>query len=99
MRRKKFEKLTKKQLWQLRQQVVVNSAFVADYRNDMGYDENSIYNFFDGYYDYMWELAEEDGAVLTHNNVMATYDNADILWSWFNCYDDLTWIKYKAMEE
>lgn len=90
---KKFEDLSQSELWSLRMEVCVNSLFVCDYENSYGFDANAVCDFFDGYYDFMWELAEEEhGEDVTHNFVMEKYDNEDTLWQWFNCYDDLSWI-------
>jgi hypothetical protein len=67
--------------------------FVCDYENSYGFDAKAVASFFDGYYDFMWELAtEEHGNNVTHRFVMDTYDNENTLWEWFNCYDDLSWI-------
>ena len=96
---KAFDKLTKKSLWKLRKEIVLNSCMLGHYENTFGYDPNSMYTFFDGYYDYLWELAEEDGKDLTHEQVIKNYDNANNLWGWYNCFDDFSWVKYKAMEE
>ena len=93
---KKFESLTKKELWKLRNEICVNSVFVHDYDNSFGYDSKAVSDFFDGYYDFMWELAtEENGKHITHDFVMSNYDNEETLWEWFCCYDDLSWITQK----
>lgn len=87
-----FENLTKSQLWALRNQIVVNSVCLSDFENSFGYNRVHISNFFDGYYDYLWELANETFDSPTHKDAMS-FDNEDNLWSWFNCSDDLSWIK------
>lgn len=86
-----FENLTKDQLWSLRQQVVVNSIYVEDYSNDFGYSPSDMYAFFDGYYDYLCELGEELGC--THDEIMQL-DDAENLYSWYNCYDNFDWVEY-----
>ena len=94
MKKNSFNDLTKNQLWKLRQEICVNSIFVSDYENSYGYDAKAVSDFFDGYYDFMWELAEEkyDLKNIDHDFVMKNFDNKDILWEWFNCSDDLSWI-------
>ena len=93
---KSFEKLTQDELWTLRQQITLNSHYFADYENSFGFDSHSICCFFEGYYDYICELAEECYAdshkVVTHEVVISEFDNKDNLLSWFNCYDDLSWV-------
>lgn len=98
---KTFEELTKEELWQLRQEVVVNSAFTADYTNSFGFNESDICSFFDGYYDYLCELANEDydDCLVTDGLIHEQYDNQDNLESWFNCYDDLSWVRINECED
>ena len=98
---KNFEDLTSKELWQLRQEIVTNSIFIAHYTNSFGFDASDICTFFDGYYDYLWELANEDydDCLITDGLIYDQYDNENNLYSWFNCYDDLSWIKCKEYEE
>ena len=88
---KDFEELTAKELWKLRKEVVVGSMFVSDYVNTFGFNPHDVSSFFDGYADYLQELIEEDGV---DESEFYTYDNINNLWSWFNCYDDLSWIGF-----
>lgn len=87
---KQFEELTSKELWGLRNEIVLNSLFIADYSNHYNFDEKDVSCFFDGYMSYLEELGEEQNI----NDIMSL-DNEDNLYSWFNCYDDLSWIKTK----
>ena len=91
---KKFEDFTSAELWALRLKVVVNSHYLADYENDYGISTVSLANFFEGYYDYINELAEEKYNECDHNLVMREFDNEDNLFSWFNCHEDFEWVKY-----
>lgn len=77
----KITDLTKDELWNLRQQIVLNSIFTKDYNNDMGIDPQECYTFFDGYVEYLNELAEGDGGV-TNVDTYKDYDNADNLYDW-----------------
>lgn len=90
---KKFEDLTSKELWQLRQQVVINSLFIADYENSFGYDARDLSYFFDGYVETLFDLESERGGLWTD------YDTEENLYAWFSCYDDLSWIKSSVPEE
>ena len=92
---KRFEDLTSAELWAIRSKVVVNSVYLADYENQYGISEVSLCNFFDGYYDYMWELAiEKYGRNVAEEIVRNEFDTEDNLYVWFCCYDNFDWIVY-----
>ena len=74
--------LTKEQLWKLRQEIVLNSLFLKDYNNSFGIDVKECNSFFDGYVEYLNELAEADGGV-THEDTFKQYDNPTNLENWF----------------
>ena len=93
MVRLKFEDLTKETLWQLRGEIVLNSLFTTDFENSFGFAAKSVQDFFDGYVDYLLDLASGDG-LKTLDDVVAAYDNADNLFDFYwNC-DDYSWFKY-----
>ena len=83
---KDFEDLDEDELWEIRKQIVLNSLNTYDYCVEY-YDERDIAIFFDGYVEYLWELVEEIGGDWKQ------YDNKENLFHWFNCYDDLSWVK------
>lgn len=91
---KTFSEMTSTELWKLRKEIILNSCNISDYKNSYGFDEKCMSDFFDGYYDYIWELAEEENECPTHKMVMQGYDNEKNLYAWFNCYDDLDWVKH-----
>lgn len=91
---KRLEDYTIDELWDLRNQVVVNSVFLYDYDNNNHIDEKSLSDFFSGYYDYMWEIANEILSNPTHEDVVNDYDNKETLYDWFNCYDNFDWVVY-----
>ena len=96
---KKLEEFTKEELWALRQEICLNSLYVSDYHNTFGISERSACTFFDGYMDYLCELAEEDGWDGEKLSVVfGKYDNADNLEAWFYCYDDFSWVEYEKEE-
>ena len=84
---KDFEDLDEDELWEIRKQIVLNSLYVADYSVKEGYNAKDLSYFFEGYVDYLYEVAEDNGGKWTD------YDNKDNLFSWFCCYDDLSWVK------
>ena len=54
--------LKDKYLWTLRQQIVLGSLHISDYKNKFGLDPKEVCDFFDGFWcHYVYELAEEDG--------------------------------------
>ena len=93
---KRFEEMTRDDLQKLRDEIILNSCYFYDYNNSFGFYNHDICAFFDGYYDYLWELAEEkyNPDDVTHFLVINEFDNIDNLEYWFNCYDDLSWITF-----
>ena len=98
---KSFDKLTREDLQKLRNEIVLNSCYFYDYTNSFGFDEHDICEFFDGYYDYLWELAGEkyNTDEITLFQIIGEFDNIDNLVSWFNCYDDLSWVRINEEED
>jgi len=90
---KNFENLTKDELLTLRKDIVLNSIFIHDYENSFGFDSHKVSVFFDSFVEYICELAEENG-VKDFERILKEYDTIDNLWSWFNCYDDLSWMTF-----
>ena len=96
---KRLEDFTKDELWALRKQIVLNSVFIADYRNSFGIDEHSVAEFFDGFMDYMTEEEKEDGRKdESWEEFFDHYDTPELLWEWFHCFDDFSWVKYNDEE-
>ena len=89
--------LNKEELWQLRQQVVVGSLYIADYTNNFNIDEKDVCNFFEGYESFIDELIKESGFVSSNDNdyfdEFRKYDTLDTLERWYNCFDDFSWAK------
>ena len=97
--RKAFEELTSAELSQLRKEVVLNSVFIYDYNNSFGFNPWDINSFFDGYVSYLEELAKEDGFEGVGLCFLERYDTEENLYSWFLCYDDLSWVRLEKDEE
>lgn len=98
---KLFEEMTRENLQKLRNEITLNSCYTYDYTNSFGFNEHDICAFFDGYYDYIWELAEENHSPneVTLYLVIDEFDNIDNLVDWFNCYDDLSWVRINEDED
>lgn len=75
--------LTNEQLKQLRSEVVLGSLFTADYSNTLNIDIREVQDFFDGYVEYLWEIAEENGG-----DDVYEYDTQENLESWYNCFEE-----------
>lgn len=52
--------LSKSQLWKLRQEIVLNSVFTADYENSFDIDANDVAIFFEGYFEELCEIVREE---------------------------------------
>lgn len=91
---KKFDELTSSELWQLRNEITLNSLYIADYKNSFRFNAKDVCDFFDGYVNYLFELAKEDKFPTDDTfAVFDKYDTDDNLYSWFLCSDDLYWVK------
>ncbi len=98
--RKKFEDFTEQDLQALRNEIVLNSIYVADYRNSFGIDEHSVCEFFDSFMSFINELSIEDGNKdLPWDEFMEQYDTIDNLVEWFYCYEDFSWVQYEPEED
>ena len=97
MARLKFQDLTKEQLSKLRSEIVLNSLFVSDYENSFGFSPSSLCDFFDGYMEYLIDLAEEKyGKDKTSIiKVVEEFDNADNLFDYYFTNDDYSWVEYE----
>ena len=95
--RKAFAELTLEELSQLRKEINLNSIFIYDYTNSFGFNPWDICSFFDGYVSYLEELAKEDGVESV--DFLEEYDTEENLYSWFLCYDDLSWVRFEEDEE
>ena len=80
-----LNKLNKEQLWELRQEIVLNSMFLDDYQNSFGVDKNECFAFFDGYVEELVDKAREDN-VNTDNifDIFELYDNAENLFNYLS---------------
>ena len=98
---KKFEDFKLADLVLLRSEIVLNSINIKDYNNSFGINPSDCSEFFNGYYEYLWELAEDDFSKegkdtneLTYAYVIHAYDNTDNLVSWYYSIDDFSGVRY-----
>lgn len=97
---KRFEDFTREDLWRLREEVCLNSLYPADYCNSFGIDAHSCSAFFDGFVSFIEEMMEEDGiSDERFFDELDKYDNADNLESWYNCFEDFSWVQYEPEED
>ena len=94
-----FADLHSDDLWALRQEIVLNSIFVSDYKNSFGFAPKSMQVFFDGYLEYLCDLAEEDGVDREDiSEVIANYDDEsnlfDYYWNSADEQDGYEWVEY-----
>lgn len=67
-----------RQLWKLRQEVIVNSIFISDYNNSFGIDPDEVCDFFASWLDDIEDqLKEEIKGYCSDNffNYFPKYDN------------------------
>lgn len=94
-----FDDLHSDDLWALRQEIVLNSLLVSDYKNSFGFAPKSMQEFFDGYLEYLCDLAEEDGVDREDiSEVIANYDDEgnlfDYYWNSADEQDGYEWVEY-----
>ena len=82
--------MTKTNLWNLRTEITLGSLYTSDYENSFQILPRIVQDFFDGYIEYLWELAEENNkkADIDFEDLVEIYDNADNLESWYYCFDE-----------
>lgn len=81
--------MTKENLWNLRTEITLGSLYTSDYENSFQILPIIVQNFFDGYIEYLWELAEEnDKKDIDFEDLVKIYDNANNLESWYCCFDE-----------
>lgn len=111
---KRLEDFTREDLARLRSEVVLNSDYYHDYRNTFGISSRSVSLFFDSYLDDIADMAREDGYLWdyaergstyykegyhTWSEFLEQYDTLDNLESWWDCYEDFSWVVYEGEEE
>jgi len=83
--------MTSEMLWSLRKEIILNSLFIADYRNTFGIDPHVVCDFFDSYLSYLGEEMRitipgyDDVHFFDH---LPDFDTEENLWNWYSCYED-----------
>ena len=80
--------LTKKEMEQLRNKIVLNSMFYSDYGNSFGIDEKRVFAFFDGFTEYITH--DESGDYIGDDkylDALEKYDNIDAIYNYYLDYD------------
>ena len=83
--------MTSEMLWSLRKEIILNSLFVADYRNTFVIDPHLVCDFFDSYLSYLDEEMRltipsyDDTHFFDH---LSDFDTEENLWNWYCCYED-----------
>jgi hypothetical protein len=86
-----FNNLSQTDLWNYRCGIDISSIIISDFTNPFGITEKSMCTFFNGYLEYLWELAEEKHLEPTYGDILE-FDNSETLYDWYNCYGDFTWV-------
>lgn len=78
---------TRESLWALRKEIVLNSLFIADYRNSLHIDPHMLCNFFDGFLEEVEMQMEEE--IPGFNDAkffdyLPAYDTPDRLWDYYS---------------
>lgn len=80
----KITDLTNHEIYALRKEITLNSLFIKDYENSFGVDSNEVCNFFTGYVEYLFEIAEINfHKDLDFFEVFYLYDNYNNLINYF----------------
>ena len=92
---------TKESLWALRREVMLNSLFIADYRNSRHIDPHVVCDFFDGFLEDVEARMEDE--IPGFNDVhffdyLPKYDNPDTLWDYY-CSIELDLSEYIPEKE
>jgi len=54
---RRIDTLDSNQLWELRKEIVLNSLYISDYENSFHIDPNAVCDFFDGYLEFLSDIA------------------------------------------
>jgi len=89
--------MEKKDLWKLRQEIVLNSLYTNDYENSFGIEPLIIQSFFDSYMEELSYLLQEqvgDEKIEKLNSdkyyeQLFKLDNEDNLYNYYCSYEDI----------
>ena len=76
--------LTKEQMAELREDIVLGSIYTNDYENRFNIDSVKVQLFFDGFIDDCWDLADyEDRNIKDVEGIYAAYDDIDHIYDYY----------------
>ena len=75
---------TKVELWQLRNEIVLNSLYEKDYSNSFGISEGVCQDFFDGYVEELCLKAKDDDFNEDFVDILNFYDTPDNLFNYYS---------------
>ena len=75
-----FNDLTKEQLWELREEIVLGSLYINDYENSFGIDPEAVCGFFDSFI----EDASQDDDGEYNDADIEDFDNPDALYDYYS---------------
>ena len=71
--------MSKRNLWALRTEITLGSLYTSDYENSFQILPRMVQDFFDGYIEYLWELAKENNKKdMDFEDLVEIYDNATV---------------------
>jgi hypothetical protein len=79
--------MNKNTLWQFRNEIVLNSLLMSDYHNSFGFTSESVCDFFDGYMEYLEQLATEQYGSGCSIEQIFSFDTPDNLYNWYGCFE------------
>ena len=82
--------MSEENLWKLRQEIKLGSLFIADYRNSFGVDPHKVYDFFDGFLEFVEEEMREDHPGFNDAafwELLPDYDTPEYLLDWYSCFE------------
>ena len=93
-KQKHIWELSKRKILKLRKEIVLNSMYLSDYENSFGINREEAYHYFDGYMDFIWEIAKEKlpkhlSDVNRLTAVFFDYDTKENLLAYHKLYDRL----------
>lgn len=77
-------------LVKLRKEVVLNSLFTKDFENSFGIPAKECQDFFDSYFEWLWDAMEDDGIERDCDrcDALEEYDNDENLIEYYNMFDE-----------
>lgn len=83
--------MNKEDLWRLREEIVLNSLYLSDYENSFGISKEDCCNFFEGYFEELCYLLQDEIGEEEYNKLSSDdfykkvfdKDNIDNLYNYY----------------